>query len=121
MTVSSGKGNTGSWWHAVAKQFLKSPPAETCNNVSRKGKALGDKIFPGTENFSENNKNNGVRGWLWSVLKNLGEENHENGTLKFQLQALLLWLLSKKLISCSCKAGISENKTPNQMPRLAEL
>ena len=80
-SASSGKGNNGSWWHAVAKQLLKLPIADTFNNVPIEDKALGDKIFLDTENFNENKKYKWVSGLLWSVLENSGKENYESKTL----------------------------------------
>lgn len=98
MTISNGKGNTGSWWHAVVKQLLKLLPADICNNVPIEGKALGYKILSATEKVSEN-KYNEVGWLLLSVLENLGKDNHENKALNSQLKILILWLLWKKLQS----------------------
>lgn len=97
MNISSSKGNTGSWWHAVAKQLLKLLPGDVCNNVPIEGKALGYKIFSATEKVSEN-KYNGVGWLLLSVLENSRKDNHESKALNSQLKILLLWQLWKKLL-----------------------
>lgn len=70
----------------LAESFLKLSPVDTCSQLPKEGKALGDQVDASIEYFSENKECNGIGWLLLNMVDNWKKEKDKVGALSSQLK-----------------------------------